>query len=376
MYIVQFEYDPEVERRSRDHPVCENCEDANATVYCQADDAKLCDKCDRSLHPASNKMASRHKRDSVESKPAMFGACATHPDKSVEFFCPTCHIPICVSCKMIGHHASGEAAAHKLIGVSDAYMNCVQGSETVRFKPLQWWRVWLRFCLKKDTIIDERRSAIENQIASIKARERAVEKNSEEIQQQIERVYQRALKDLKRLTQEKMTVLKGDEWELRRQMIEIQRLDDFLKYQRTSNNPTNFLEIWGRHLRMKSHLHNFEHFKTQIGVEPNIKCSGAIRVVADDKENLVFDDDDHPSLRRESVGRISDAMSDFRLSQSRKGRSQGRLDDPNSDPTVPYRIRADFTSDNFMFGRESIKRRTANGLESFFFIQLQFNRNP
>ena len=51
----------------------------------------------------------------------MYGTCRVHSDKMVEFFCSECHVPVCVYCKMVGHHSSGENAKHKLISVTEAY---------------------------------------------------------------------------------------------------------------------------------------------------------------------------------------------------------------------------------------------------------------
>lgn len=63
-YILQFEFDPEKERRSRDKARCDNCEVSVATVFCQADAANLCRNCDEKLHTA-NKLASRHIRTPI-----------------------------------------------------------------------------------------------------------------------------------------------------------------------------------------------------------------------------------------------------------------------------------------------------------------------
>jgi hypothetical protein len=63
----------------------------------------------------------------------VFGMCPTHK-KNVEFFCSYCHIPVCVYCKMVGHHSSGEAAKHKLVSVVEAYQTVLAESKMVRAK--------------------------------------------------------------------------------------------------------------------------------------------------------------------------------------------------------------------------------------------------
>ena len=45
--------------------MCENCEHELATVYCHADAALLCTRCDGEVH--RSKLASRHHRISLEN---------------------------------------------------------------------------------------------------------------------------------------------------------------------------------------------------------------------------------------------------------------------------------------------------------------------
>jgi hypothetical protein len=65
LYFVQFEFDPELERRSREQPRCDNCETAAAEVHCPADSANLCGACDTKLHSTS-KIAQRHRRNPIK----------------------------------------------------------------------------------------------------------------------------------------------------------------------------------------------------------------------------------------------------------------------------------------------------------------------
>ena len=63
-YILQYEFDPDKERRSREKAKCDDCEIATAVVFCAADAANLCAKCDDKLHSGS-KLASRHQRTPI-----------------------------------------------------------------------------------------------------------------------------------------------------------------------------------------------------------------------------------------------------------------------------------------------------------------------
>ena len=59
-FLVTFECDSHAEQRSRQQQRCDNCENAEATVYCQADNASLCAGCDSAMH--NSKLAARHIR--------------------------------------------------------------------------------------------------------------------------------------------------------------------------------------------------------------------------------------------------------------------------------------------------------------------------
>ena len=97
-------------------------------MYCAADLANLCNKCDAQIH--QSKLASRHIRTSIGKGLDVFGHCRHH-DKMIEFFCPQCNIPVCVYCKMVGNHANGEASRHQLVSVSEAYQTVIQEAQAV-----------------------------------------------------------------------------------------------------------------------------------------------------------------------------------------------------------------------------------------------------
>ncbi|KAI9341381.1 hypothetical protein BDR26DRAFT_860336 [Obelidium mucronatum] len=261
MYLVHYEFDPCKETKSREKAKCDNCEAEVATVYCSSDAANLCNKCDTQLH--TSKFASRHIRTAIGKGADVFGHCRHHSDKKIEFFCSQCHIPVCVYCKMVGNHANGEAARHQLVSVSEAYQTVLQEARTL------------------DPVLQSRRQEIMNQIGAVNQRAKAVEKMSEQIETQIEETYKRAMAELHAITREKMTVLQGDEFELKRQLGEIDHLEEYLKYQQ-QGDATQFLFSWSRHSAYRSELHDFKFFKNTIDVELDVKVVGAISVCVDD----------------------------------------------------------------------------------------------
>lgn len=119
-FIVQYDKNtPQISAMKA--TLCDNCEVSNATLYCESDQANMCDECDLKLH--LSKLASRHTRVPIGSyKKNHFGTCKLHSAKNVEFFCAYCNIPVCVNCKMVGNHAVGESAKHPLISGTTEYL--------------------------------------------------------------------------------------------------------------------------------------------------------------------------------------------------------------------------------------------------------------
>lgn len=260
-FVVVFEFDLEAEKRSRQKSICDNCESVPAAVFCQADSANLCEACDSQLH--SSKLTCRHVRTPLEAGPQTFSACRHHSDKLVEFFCPTCSRPVCVHCKMVGHHSTGDAARHKLITVAEAFRGVSESAKAI------------------DPLLESRKQRITNQIASVVERAKSIEANAAEIQQQLEEIYKRALSDLKNITKKKLNVLKGDMIELYREASEISQLISFLEYQQSGGNATQFILDWAYHQKLRTELHSFPHFRETIDVHPDIKINGAIQVHVD-----------------------------------------------------------------------------------------------
>ncbi|KAJ3066668.1 hypothetical protein HDU98_010054, partial [Podochytrium sp. JEL0797] len=80
-----------------------------------------------------------------------------------------------------------------------------------------------------------------------------------------------------------INVLQGDEYELHRQLGEINHLEEYLKYQQ-QGDATQFLFSWSRHTAYRSALHDFKFFKNSIDVELDVKVVGAISVCVDDHQ--------------------------------------------------------------------------------------------
>ncbi|KAJ3096081.1 lariat debranching enzyme [Phlyctochytrium planicorne] len=315
-YLVSYEYDESKERQSRERPKCDNCEVEVATIYCSSDSANLCNKCDSQLHVS--KLASRHVRTPIGKGSDVFGYCRHHPEKLIEFFCSQCHIPVCVFCKMVGNHANGEAAKHQLVSVSEAYQTVLQEAQAI------------------DPILQSRRTEIVNQIASVSNRAKAVDKMCGHLEGQLEEIYKKAVTDLRVAVKEKLEILKGDELELKRQIGEIEFLEEFLRYQQRGD-ATQFLFSWARHQHCRAELHDFKFFRNEIDVELDLKISGSLSVVSESSHNLASSVSSTPNQHKK--GSISKINPQYQVLPTQALTSGGR----NSDYTVqPSNIQGSF----------------------------------
>jgi hypothetical protein len=99
-------------------------------------------------------------------------------------------------------------------------------------------------------------------------------------QSQIDEMHRRASAELKKIIKKKMNILLGDEIELKRQLGEMNRLEDFLSYQQ-DGDATQFLFSWSRHQKVRAELHDFKHFRSEIDVNLDVKVGGGVQVVQD-----------------------------------------------------------------------------------------------
>lgn len=153
---------------------------------------------------------------------------------------------------MVGNHANGEASKHQLVNVVEAYQTVLHEAK------------------QPDPILHSRKNDIVNQIAAINSRAKAVEKMGTQLEHNIEEMFKKAMKELRDIIQYKLTVLLSDELELRREMGEIDRLEDFLLYQQ-QGDATTYLFNWARHQYFRAELHDFRFFRSAIDVQLDAK---------------------------------------------------------------------------------------------------------
>ncbi|XP_016511606.2 B-box zinc finger protein 24-like [Nicotiana tabacum] len=123
---------------------CDVCEKAQATVFCYADEAALCTKCDIKVH-AVNKLASKHQRLLLQNLCNKLPLCDICQDKTAFIFCVEDRALFCNECdESIHSAASSLSAKHQRflatgirLGLSSSYYNDAIKSQMERQRPKQ-----------------------------------------------------------------------------------------------------------------------------------------------------------------------------------------------------------------------------------------------
>lgn len=94
---------------------CDACQSADASVFCCADEAALCMKCDSKVHDA-NKLASKHRRLSLLEPSSSSSTdslrCDICQERRAFFFCQADRAVLCRDCDLSIHSANELTAKH------------------------------------------------------------------------------------------------------------------------------------------------------------------------------------------------------------------------------------------------------------------------
>ncbi|KAL0209746.1 hypothetical protein P9112_009830 [Eukaryota sp. TZLM1-RC] len=85
-------------------PVCENCQEAPASLVCHDCSSSLCYSCSDSVHAIS--MFRSHTAVPLNENTLLPKKCTKHKTKPLQYFCQQCSIPVCVNCCLVDGHSS------------------------------------------------------------------------------------------------------------------------------------------------------------------------------------------------------------------------------------------------------------------------------
>eukprot|EP01006_Ploeotia_vitrea_P017777 TRINITY_DN49012_c0_g2_i1.p1 TRINITY_DN49012_c0_g2~~TRINITY_DN49012_c0_g2_i1.p1 ORF type:complete len:507 (+),score=25.73 TRINITY_DN49012_c0_g2_i1:74-1594(+) len=260
LFVVRFLFDPEADKLKK-NPLCEICDRKPASLYCLQDNARFCDQCDAEVH--TGKVFGRHSRVAIGEVTGQLTLtrCKEHPEMPVQFFDITTFQPVCVHCKMVGSHSTGENASHPLIPINEAYKQnmVILGRES--------------------EAVETKQNRITQQLTRIEERLNDIHDNATTVEKQVRAILDKIISRLHESTQSKLHYLLSDEAELKRQFHYFQWLESFLSYQREVINPVEFLTSFKYHSSLLQAVPS-ELLETSPIVLENLCLEGNLDILA------------------------------------------------------------------------------------------------
>ncbi|KAK9271077.1 hypothetical protein L1049_026666 [Liquidambar formosana] len=106
---------------------CDVCNKDEASVFCSADEAALCDTCDHRVHHA-NKLASKHQRFSLLlPSPKQFPLCDICQEKRAFLFCQQDRAILCRECDVPIHKANEHTQKHNRFLLTGVKLSATSG---------------------------------------------------------------------------------------------------------------------------------------------------------------------------------------------------------------------------------------------------------
>lgn len=263
-HLIRFAGGENLAEASEADDICDLCQEKKATIWCVNDSAKLCETCDRDSH-SGNRILERHKRMPLSDARALMEFCPLHKDVRVEYYCPQCQVPVCLTCKMTGSHSKGEAASHPLISIKQAYAEAVEASE------------------HEDPIFVRRKAAIKEKLEAADVRLKEITANVEHVENEIMRIAHAAIKRAKELAGEKALAVLSAKTELIRKEAELDALTKFIVCHKKTSGPLSFLRAFDRQSSIVGSMQGTADLPLDLKVEGDLSVFGSLDVSPRDK---------------------------------------------------------------------------------------------
>lgn len=258
-HLLRFTFEQGVSDADPDGHVCQQCGSPNATVYCLNCHKKLCDDCDHKLHESSDFMK-QHKVLPLEEAIITVQKCPEHPDHNVEYYCPKCHLPICLECKVNGSHAHGDPAKHKLLPISQAYEDAMT-------------------ILKKPSPYDaERERGINNGLDDCERRLQEITANQQAVEDEIMRIAMKAIEESRMQSSRVANQVNSTKCELLRKKQEYEDQKALVENYRVNAEPVPFLETVFRDSCLKRETEHNVDLPQPLSQKGNLIVYGRIEV--------------------------------------------------------------------------------------------------
>jgi hypothetical protein len=238
---------------------CDLCKDAHATKWCVTDSAKLCDECDTKIHDG-NAIHETHNRMDLPEGRALMEVCPIHSDQRVQYYCPECHVPVCIECKMTGSHSKGEAASHPLITIREAYDKALEAADN------------------EDPIITKRKGVIADKIAAADTTLNEVVDNLGAVEAELTALFQQATIQARRLAGEKALTIRSVRSELVRKQKELDSFAKLIASHRKGSGPLAFLRACDRQDTLVAEFQGTGDLPLDLRVKGDLTVCGGIEV--------------------------------------------------------------------------------------------------
>ncbi|AFZ81129.1 B-box zinc finger domain-containing protein [Theileria equi strain WA] len=265
-YLIQFECNPSAEE-SYALPLCDNCQNDVATIYCSSDAARMCTKCDTRIH-SQNKVVSRHIRMPLNEMPRAQTKCKIHRSKSYHLYCIVCNVPICQLCTSNHIHnntSDGILRETTFIPINIAYESAVLDLKTT-----------------SNYIIDKRRKELMKVLSDIETVKNVVSDNCQSVEAACYEMLEEALKNLQHLVDKSLGIVLSEQTENKRQLNEINWSEYFIGYMRSNLLPPDYLRSWLCHCRLRNQLSNNSYKGPQKELFADIVLEAELSIVPED----------------------------------------------------------------------------------------------
>lgn len=259
-HLCRFTFEEGVSDADPDGHVCEQCGSDDAKVYCFNCHKRLCDSCDSRLHEESNDFMRDHKVAPLEEAQINVQKCPEHPDHHVEYYCPKCHLPICLECKVKGSHAHGDPAKHKLIPIAQAYNDA------------------LAILRKPSPYNAERERGIQDGLDDCEKRLQEIIANQQAVEDEIMRVAMKAIEESRVLSARTANQVNSTKIELLRKRSEYEAYKELVENYRVNGEPVPFLETVFRDSCLKRDTEHNLDLPQPLTQKGNLVVYGRIEV--------------------------------------------------------------------------------------------------
>lgn len=261
-YLVQFECDPVVEETFA-LPLCDNCQNDAATLYCPSDNARICTSCDEKLH-SHNKVVSRHIRVPLNQMPKPAAKCRLHPSKHYNMYCTVCHVPICYIC--ISSHIHGQAPQE---GKSACFIPIANAYDAAIHEMQQ----------ESSHIIRKRKEYLNCLLDEVERLKQGINENCDHVEASCYGNMESTLRELRKNIDNCLEILMVEQTENKRQLTEMDWAEHFGDYIKNTLMPADFLRAWLRHCRLRRQLYEDSCKAPLQEVFPDIGLQGELSIM-------------------------------------------------------------------------------------------------